>query len=173
MGVEPEPLPKVVLELTLTVADPQAFVDDPASTVAMTASVAEMAEVEESAVTVELSVGARRRLQEALRRLSGTVVVDAEIEAATEAAANAVSATLDEVSMDMWTNSTLTALEAAGVNTDDLGLEVTGVVKSVVIPTQAPTTGGSGTASGAVWGRKASGLALISALLLSLVSSRV
>lgn len=152
--------PAVKLEMSMTVANPAAFVADAATNEPiMVTAVAAIAEVEEADVSVDLRVGeAGRRL---LRRLqdggdaSGTVIVDATIEVADANAGAALETLLGEVTAEMMTNHTLAAFDEAGIDTSALGLEVTGFTTEVLLPLP-PSTGES---NGATLGHKASNLA--------------
>merc|ERR1711865_995527 len=74
----PRPL-SVVLSMTLSVSDPQAFVEAAESATDVADGIASAVGVDSDKVDVTLSVA--RRLEESHRRLQGSVSVDATIEA--------------------------------------------------------------------------------------------
>lgn len=160
--------------MEMDVEDPTAFVNDERSAGAMAVAVAEMAgdSVDAGDVRVELSVGTRssRRLLSVERRLETEyVIIDADITVEDTAAADGLQTTLDLVTPEMMTNSTLDALEAAGWDTTDLGLEITLTATSISLP-PAPAPAPSGQASAASLRWKACSLApffAVSAWLLS------
>jgi len=164
--------PAVAVTLTMNVADPADFVSKPSSARAMKSAVATMAQVEADAVTVDLSVGsaAARRV----RRLQDTwVIVDAQIEVADADAATALDTSLTALDTDNITNFIMDALTAEDVNMTDLGLEVLRMATEITGLPPADTGGmdsGSGTASGASLGCKASSVALFSAVSTWLLS---
>merc|ERR1719162_1970665 len=72
----PVPAPTTISgELSISVADPAAFVDDPDNVDAAAASVAQMASVAQEYVEVTLTA-VSRRLGGSTRRLAGSVTVD-------------------------------------------------------------------------------------------------
>lgn len=129
----------------MTVADPQAFVDDENSAPAMATAIASLVNVLVEKVTVALSVGGSSRLRRLGSHLGGTVIADAEIEVADAAAGDTLVADLTALDMGDFTNETLSALEDLGVNTSSLGLVVTGWVAAPTF--QVATTTPAGTES--------------------------
>lgn len=99
----------------LTVAEPQAFVDDPASKAAVEAGLAASAGVDASAVNAVLTVGSRRLAARGRMLQEGTVNVDATIEVADEDAAATLETTVAEIEPGAMASSLSTALTEAGV----------------------------------------------------------
>lgn len=112
--------------MELTVRDPQAFVEDPASKMAVEAGIAAAASVEIAAVNAMLSLA--RRLDDAPRRLqSGAISVDATIHVEEAAEVADLQARVGAVQPDAMTTFLNTALAAANIQAtvvvDDIAAE--------------------------------------------------
>jgi hypothetical protein len=161
------------MTVNMDVADPQDFVSDAnkaANQLVVAQSIAVLVNVQESAVSVVLSLGTRsnRRLAAAaLRRLTTNttyVIATSEITVADEAAANIVKTAADAVSPTDMTTQVKAQLVASGytqAQVDALGLNVTSAAAVVVLPgtTNGTATNatnatannvGTGTAAGAI-----------------------
>lgn len=129
--------------MSLEVEDPQAFVDNNASEAAMVTAVAAAADVDESQVTVRLSVGTRRLLlAEVSRRLQGTVIVASNITMAGADEASDLRTSIATVTPEAMTVHANTALEAAGVNV------TVAITQPITIAEPAANGAGSGTSDG-------------------------
>lgn len=150
----PRPL-AVAVTMALTVDDPEAFVQDPASGRAVARGIASAAGVSPAQVTVTLSVA--RRLQESDRRLQGSVNVDAEIEADNADAVADLETTVSAIETTTMTQELTTAISNAGitatVTVDSMSAEVAAPpVRQESLPAlpsyDLPSEGGSGGGSG-------------------------
>jgi hypothetical protein len=108
---------EVTLSMSMTVEDPQAFVDDASSKTAVEAGIATAAGVSPDKVVATLSVGSRR-LQGSDRRLQqGSVDVSAEIQAENAGAVAALQSSVAGIEPAAMTTSLNDALSSAGLPT--------------------------------------------------------
>lgn len=126
-GVALEPSHAVAVEMSLTVADPAAFVADPGSAVAMQRAIAETAgsAVAPEDVEVRLSVAGRGLIGHPWgtgRRLQGAVNVDASISVANGAEAGDLSEAMAATLPVEMLAATEAALAGAGVVVAVLGV---------------------------------------------------
>lgn len=103
----------VSLTMELTVANPQTFVNDPNSATAVAQGIATAAGVDLVAVEVRLSVA--RRLDNHATATSGTVTVDATIQATDAASVSNLQDTVNAIEQDAMTEALNTALAVMGV----------------------------------------------------------
>lgn len=124
--------------MSLTVDDPQAFVDDPHSEAAVEAGIAEVANVEVSAVDATLKVGGRR-LAASERGLQVAVDVAAIIEVEDAAAAATFVTQVEAIGM---TYAISTAFVNAGIDTTVLvsGINATAATVAAGSTTSTTTT---------------------------------
>lgn len=110
----PRPI-AVAVTMEITVANPQEFVQNPASERAVAGGIASAANVAPSKVSARLSVA--RRLQESGRRLQqgGGVNVDATIEADDASGVAALESSVSAIPTDTMASSLTTALGNAGI----------------------------------------------------------
>jgi len=127
----PRPL-AVAVSMELSVADPAAFVANPASQTAVEQGIAEAAGVDSSKVVATLSVA--RRLRQSDRRLQGTVNVDATVEADSADAVDALQTRVAAVTAETMATELNSALTAAGI---EATVVVSDLVAEVAPPPQA------------------------------------
>lgn len=122
-----EPSHAVAVEMSMTVADPAAFVADPGSAVALQRAIAETAgsAVAPEDVEVRLSVAGRSLIGHPWgfgRRLQGAVDIDASISVANGAEAGDLSETMAATPPADMLAATEAALADAGINVAVLGV---------------------------------------------------
>lgn len=149
----------------MDVADPADFVstaNKAANELVVAKAIAALLSVQESAVTVTLTLGtrARRLAASVLRRLTTTyVIATSEITVADEAAANTLKTAADAVTPTAMTTQVAAKLVESGrftqAQVDALNLTVTSASAAVVLP--AGTASGASTSTGTTASGTASG----------------